>query len=101
MVVIGDGIRVSDFRATGNVACCAYDLHIANETATCVAIAAVIDVGGADEKSACVVAFFLLFLLRGVPVGLTGRSGAPEDIKGHDAIYKKTRAIVRILSNTV
>ena len=99
--MIRDGVRVCDFRAFGNVARCAYDLHVADETATCVAVAAVIDVGGADEKTACVVAFLLLFLLRGVPVGLSGCSGAAEDIEGHDAIYKKATAIVRLSGNTV
>lgn len=101
MFVTKDGISESYLRTSGKVARCAYDLHVANEAATCVAVAAVIDVGGANEDTACVVAFFLLFLLRSTQMGLTGCSGASEDIERHDAIYKKASAIVRLMGNIV
>ena len=53
-------VREGDLGVCGDVACRAYDLHIRDEAAADVAIAAVIDKGGVNEKAAAMESIVLL-----------------------------------------
>ena len=91
--MIRDGVSECDLAVGGDITGSAHDLHVADEAAPDIAVAAVVDIGGMDKEPTCVegvVLFFASASLRSFEMTVERSPRAAEAIEIDNAFDEET-----------